>query len=202
MSGPTTDIEIMSLAAVLVGKNAFTTIDDADEFAVSVQQFYDMLVDSELGSNAWKFAKKQVQLSEVAGFDPDFAEYSHAYDLPADFLFLCRLYPNVNFEIFENRIYTSATGTLKIEYNANVPVTRWSPTFKKYIIYSLASCLAPANTEDPKLTQMMMQEREMARANCMWVDAQNSPNRAIQHNPWIDVRTGSINRHRGGGYGS
>lgn len=197
MAGPTTDIEIMSNAAILVGKNAFTTIDDADEFAVSVQKFYDMLVDSELGSNAWKFAKKQVQLSEVAGFDPDFAEYSHAYDLPADFLFLCRIYPNVHFEIFEERIYTPASGTLKIEYNANVPVSQWSPTFKRYMVYSLASCLAPANTEDAKLTQMMIQEREAARATCMWVDAQNSTSRPIQHNPWVNVRTGGMIRNGG-----
>ena len=55
-SPPTTDIEIMSDAVVLLGRKAFTTIEDSNEFAVSVQKFYDLLVSSELAKNTWKFA--------------------------------------------------------------------------------------------------------------------------------------------------
>jgi len=188
MAGPTTDIEIMSNAATLLGKRSFATIDDADEFAVSLQKFYDLLVDSELAKNAWKFAKKQISLSLVAGFNPDFAEYSAAYDLPADFLSLVRLFPHVPFQIFGPRIYTGSSGTLKIEYNYRAPVTHWSAPFKEYMVYSLATIVAASVTEDPSLMQMIAQERRSARASAMFVDAQNSPNRAIQSNPWLEVR--------------
>ena len=191
MAAPTTDIEIMSTAVVLLGKKSFTSIDDADEFAVGVQKFYDLLVDSELAQNAWKFAKKQVQLSLVAGFDPDFAQFNSAYDLPADFLSLVRLYPNLNYQIFERRIYTAGSGTLHIEYNHNVPVSRWSAPFKEYMVYALAAKLAPSVTENPKISQDMRTERDLIRTTAMYIDAQNSPNQPIQRNPWIAVRTGS-----------
>ena len=190
MAAPTTDIEIMSNAVVLLGKKAFTTIDDADEFAVSAQKFYDMIVESELAQNSWKFAKKAVQLSQVAGFDPDFAEYTTAYDLPADFLSLVRMYPNIQYQIFGRRIYCSSQGILKLEYNYNAPVTRWSAPFKEYMVYCLASKMAPAVTENPNLIAQIISERNALRSSAMYIDAQNSPNRPIARNPWIACRTG------------
>lgn len=188
MAGPTTDIEIMSNAAVLLGKRAFTTIADADEFAVSSQKFFDMLVETELASNHWNFCKKQVQLSRVAGFDPDFAEFNSSYDLPADFLSLVRLFPMINYQIFERNIYTAGQGALKIEYNYNVPVTRWSAPFKQYMVYSLAVDVGFATTENPKIIAEIKANRNRIYTTAMYVDSQNSPNKPIQMNPFVDVR--------------
>ena len=197
MSTPTTDIEIMSNASLLLGKKPFTTIDDADEFAISVQAFYDMLKGSELSKIGWKFAKRQQQISQVAGFNPDFAEYSAAYSLPGDFLTLIRLYPRVPFQIFENRIYTSGTtGTLKLEYNFEVPVTMWSAPFKEFMCYSLAAAVGSAVAENENLVVRLEQKAAQTRSVAMFVDGQNSPNRAIQSNPWLEARYG-----RRGGYG-
>ena len=199
MAGPTTDIEIMANAAVLLGKKAFATIEDSDEFAVSLQKFYDMLVPSELSKNHWKFCKKYVELSQSSS-TPDFAEYSTAYDLPADFLSAVRVFPNVHYQIFGKQIYTGGTGTLKLEYNYQVPVTFWSPAFKEFIVYSLASQVAAAVTEDARMVQMMQQERHRVYAQAMWVDSQNAPNVSIQHRPWIEARqfggTGPYNNTR------
>jgi hypothetical protein len=192
MPGPTTPIEIMANAALLLGKKPFTSIDDADEFAVSMQAFYDMLAESELAKIGWKFAKKQIQLSQIAGFNPDFAEYSTAYALPGDFLTLIRLYPNVPFQIFEKRIYTCGTvGTLKLEYNYQVPVTSWSGPFKEFMCYSLAAAVGSAVAENEKLVVRLEQKASQARAVAMFVDGQNSPNRPIQSIPWISVRYGN-----------
>jgi hypothetical protein len=202
MTGPTTDIEIMSDAALLLGKKPFTTIDDADEFAVSVQAFYDLLVPSELSKVAWKFAKKQVQLSQIAGFDPDFAEWDTAYALPGDFLMLVRIYPNVPFQIFEDRIYTTHDGELKIEYNYQVPVTKWLAPFKEFMTYSLAAAVGSAVAENDKLVQRMEAKASQARAIAMFVDGQNSPNRSIQSDPWLEARYGRYGnpRYNGRGY--
>lgn len=188
MSAPTTDIEIMSTAVILLGKNAFTTIDDADEFAVSVQKFYDLLVESELAKNSWKFAKKVVDLSQVAAFDPDYAWYNTAYDLPADFLSLVRVYPDIPYQIFGKRLYCTTTGRLQLEYNHNVPVTFWSAPFKEYMVYALAAKLSPSVTENINLTQMMVLERNTAKSIAMYVDSQNSPSVPIQSDPWRAVR--------------
>ena len=187
MAGPNTDIEIMANAAVLLGKRPFATIEDSDEFAVSLQKFYDMLVPSELSKNQWKFCKKHAQLSQSSS-SPDFAEYSSAYDLPADFLSAVRIYPGVHYQIFGKQIYTGGTGILKLEYNYQVPVTFWSTAFKEFMVYALASQVAAAVTEDPRMVQMMQQERHRVHAEAMWVDSQNSPTVAIQSSPWIEAR--------------
>jgi len=200
MSGPTTSIEIMSNAVVLLGRKSFTTIDDASEFAVSVQMFYNLLVPSELAKNIWKFSMKIVQLSQVAAFDPDFAYYNVAYDLPADFLAMVRVYPDVPFQIFGRRLYCSSHGKLQIQYTYDVPVTYWSAPFKEYMVYCLASKLAPSVSENAQLTQIMMIERDRARSIAMFVDSQNSPSFPIQSNPWRDVRfNGSV--YGGHGWG-
>lgn len=193
MAGPTTEIEIQSNAALLLGKKPFTTINDADEFAVSVKAFYDLLVPSELSKIGWKFAKKRVQLSKFNSFDPDFAEWNTAYALPGDFLMCVRPYPNVPFQIFENRIYTNTGGELKMEYNYQVPVTRWLAPFKEYITYALAAAVGSAVAENEKLIERLEQKASQARASAMFVDGQNSPNRSIQSNPWIEVRHGRGN---------
>ena len=193
-NGPTTEIEIQSNAALLLGKSPFTTIDNADKFAVSVQKLYDMLVPAELGSNAWKFAKKQVQLSQIAGFDPDFAEYEASYALPGDMLNIVRLYPMVWYQIFENRLYTGTTGELKMEYTYNAPVVSWNPAFKAYMTATIAYQMCLSVTENPQLMQMLGGLVKQYRAQAMYLDGQNSPNRGIASSPWIAVRGGRYNR--------
>lgn len=193
-NGPTTPIEIQSNASLLLGKKPFTTIDDADQFALSIQKLYDMLVPSELASLAWKFSKKQVELSRINGFDPDFAEFSSAYALPGDYLNVVRVYPYVHFQIFSDRIYTTTTGTLKMEYTYNAPVTRWLPNFKTYMAAKIALYQAFSVTENRGLVQELKQIISQERAAAMFTDGQNSPNRGIVSNPWVEVRGSRYNR--------
>jgi hypothetical protein len=191
-SAPTTDIEIMSDAVVLLGGKSLQTIDDANEFAVSLQKFYDLLVSSELAKNMWKFATKIEDLSQVAGFNPDFYWYNVAYDIPADFLSLVRIYPDIPYQIFGRRIYCGSTGRLQMVYNWNAPVSYWSDPFKEYMVYALAAKLAPSVAQNAQLTQIMMMERDRAHAIAMYVDSQNSPSVPIQSVPWIETRMNGI----------
>ena len=198
--GPTTPIEIQSNAALLLGKKPFTSIDDADGFALSIQALYDMVVPSELGSGAWKFAKKQVQLSQINGFDPNFAEFNAAFALPNDMLNVVRIYPNVHYQIFQNRIYTSTGSSLKMEYTFNAPVTRWNAPFKTYITCQIAAMSAASVAENANLVQRFDQMAAKALAQAMYLDGQNSPNRNFVDEPWIRVRSSRYQRSNGGGY--
>lgn len=197
-NGPTTPIEIQSNAALLLGKKPFTTIDDADAFALSIQKLYDMVVPAELGSGAWKFAKRQTQLSLINGFDPDFAEFSSGYDLPGDALNVVRIYPNVHYQIFENRIYTNTTSTLHMEYTYSVPVTRWNAPFKAYITAKIASLSAASVAENANLMQALKMEAKEYMVKAMFLDGQNSPNRNLIDEPWIRVRGSRYQRSNGG----
>lgn len=198
-NGPTTAIEIMSNAALLLGKRPFTTIDDADAFALSLQKLYDMIVPDELSSNAWKFAKKQVELSRIAAFDPDFAEFSSAYALPSDLLNVVRVYPATYYQIFEDRIYTNTTSTLKMEYTYNAPVTKWNANFKTFMAASIALYQAMAVAENDRLVQKLDMLVRTSRAKAMYTDGQNSPNIMIQSVPWLTCRGTRYGWFRGNG---
>jgi len=188
MAGATTDIEIMSGAAILMGKAPFATIDEADDFAVAMQTFYDQLVPAILASPDWNFSAKIIQLSVSATEVPDFAEFDTAYALPADFLALKRVYPNVRFQQFGQFLYTSTTGELKLEYIYQTPVTKWSQPFKMFVQYKLAAALAFSNAEFARLAQAFEVEATNWKIQAMWLDAQGSTSRSIAFKPWIAAR--------------
>jgi len=188
MAGATTDIEIQSAAAILLGKKPFATIDAADEFAVSLQTFYDQMVPAILSSPEWNFSTKYVQLSESATEDPDFAEWETAYALPGDFLAFKRLYPEVPHQRFNDYIYTSTSGELKLEYVYSTPVTKWTDPFKQYITYALAAALSASNAESGQLARYFEEKANYWKIQAMWLDAQGSTSRGIQRRPWVDAR--------------
>lgn len=187
MAGPQTDVEIMSNAAVILGQTPFATIAEADKFAEGLQQIYDMMVPSLLTEAHWKFARKYQQLS-LSVDEVDFAEWSNAYNLPSDLISVYRLYPNVNYEVVGNQIYTGTSGELKLEYIYQAPVSRWSEPFKEYFVYALAAKLALSVAEDRNMAQYLEQISAQKKSAAMWVDAQSSPNKGVQSKPWINVR--------------
>ena len=187
MAGPQTSIEIMSNAAVILGQAPFTTISDSDKFAKSIQAIYSMMVPSILTESHWKFARKIQQLN-LSVDEVDFAEWSNAYNLPSDLLSVYRLYPNVNYEVVGNQIYTGTSGKLKLEYIYEVPVSKWSEPFKEYFVYALAAKLAMSVAEDRSMAQYLEQLAAQKKSSAMWVDAQNSPSKGIKSKPWVNVR--------------
>lgn len=188
MSGATTPIELMSSAAILMGKRPFATIIQADDFAVSLQQIYEQMVPALLASPEWNFSTKIVQLSESATVVPDFAEFSTAYALPGDFLAFKRLFPNVRHQRVGQYIYTPASGNLDLEYIAQTPVTSWTEPFKWYVIYELAFAVSLSNAEASQLAAAFSQKSQEWKIKAMWLDSQGSTSRAVQRKPWVDAR--------------
>jgi len=191
--GPTTPIQIMSNAAMILGKSPFTSIDQANKLALSLQKAYDSIIPGELGSLNWGFAKKVIQLSLNAGVNPNFAEWTNIYDLPPDFLIISRVWPPVDYQVYENKLYTNTDQALWMEYGYNAPVTSWVPPFKKYAQYLLAEEVGISSTENPQIYQTIQIGLKTWRAKAMFSDSQNSPSKTIWSQPWITARYGRHN---------
>lgn len=188
ISGPTTEIEIISNALILNGKNGFSSPDAGGRDYNNAKQLYDMLVSNALSHPSWRFNVKIIQLQLLMGVDPDFDGFSYAWQLPADFLSLKQLDPNIRFQIFEDRIFTQGSSPLKLAYNTQKPVSKWPSYFRNFMVYELALGLAKAVSESAQLTKELRQDRNTYRSQGRFIDSQNHPNVPMQNVPWVQIR--------------
>lgn len=190
ISGPTTEIEIISNAVMLCGKAPFSTIDDGGEFALSAQALYNQKMPSLMSQPHWRFNMKIQQLQQIANFDPDFQTWQYAWQLPSDYLSFETLDPIIDYQIFGERVYTRSGSPLKLSYRTQLPVSKWPVYFREYAVYELAVGLAFSVAESDGLEAKLKQELVEIRAMAMFIDAQNHPNVPIQNRPWISARAG------------
>lgn len=190
VTGPTTEIEIISNACTLCGKAPFSTIDDGGDFALAAQYLYNMMVPELLAQPHWRFNIIVAQLQLIANFDPNFDYWQFAWQLPADYLSLVKLWPVVDFNIFQDQIWTLSDSPLQLAYRSQFPVSKWPSYFRTYAVYELAVGLAFSVAESANLEQKLSAKLVEKRSMALFNDAQNHPNEPISFNPWLSVRGG------------
>lgn len=189
MASPTTSIEIMSNASILVGNKEITDLDSAGDFGVAVESAYNLLLDAEVASNRWRFAAKTSELSLIGALSPDFDQWNYEYQLPSDYVSMQRVYPNVNFEIFGDKIYAGGNGSLSCEYYSSSPaVTLWSAPFKAYFVYLLAQFLSISVTENAKVSAEIKEGLFRWGAYALYSSSSSRPNRIMASQPYVTVR--------------
>lgn len=189
MASPMTKIEIISNASILLGNKEITDLSSSGDFGVAAESAYDLLLDAEIGSNRWRFAAKIEELSFIGALSPDFNQWNYEYQLPADYLSMQRVYPNINYEIFGDRLYSPSSGTLQAEYfSSSPPVTKWTAPFKTYFTYLLAEHLAISTTENAAVIRTISQGVSKWAAYALHSSSSSRPNRIMQSQPYITVR--------------
>lgn len=189
MSSPTTQIEIISNVSILLGNREITDLSTAGAFGVAAESAYDLLLDAEIGTNRWRFAAKTEELSLIGALSPDFAEWNYEYQLPADYLSMQRLFPNIPYEIFGDRVYTGSSTSVSAEYYSSSPaVTLWSAPFKAYFTYLLASHLAVSTTENDRVIAKINDGLTRWSAFALFSSSTSRPNRPLASQRYITVR--------------
>lgn len=196
---PTTDIEIISQAAIICGRQGFQSLDSGGAFATDGSALYQTLVCAELGSNRWRFAQAFQAMGVLTTLTPSFDNWNYYWEMPADLLMLFRLDPMANYAVFGNRVVTNTNQSLTAIYAKSVPVSKWPSTFSLYIIYKLASMLAISVTNSDRMLARIRGDSEMWESRALFSDSQSTPARSIRSEPYIDVRYSSStnNRNRG-----
>lgn len=193
---PTTDIEIISQASILCGRQGFNSVDAGGSFAQDGSALYQTLVTAELGSNRWRFAQAFQAMGVLTTLTPSFDNWSYYWEMPADLLMLFRIDPMVNYAVFGNRVLTNTNQSLTVIYAKSVPVSKWPATFSMYIIYKLASVMAISVTNSDRMVARIKGDADMWESRALFSDGQSTPARSIRSQPYVDVRYTYSTNHR------
>jgi len=110
-----TKIDLVSAALVLIGDTPINSLIGNSRAQQVANALYDSIVQNELTKHRWGFARAKAQLALTTDTPVD-QEWQSIYQLPADILFLIKLYPSVNYQIYGNKVYTNNNGPLYCDY--------------------------------------------------------------------------------------
>ena len=178
-------ISIISKALVLCGETPLNALSD-DRYGATVGgNLFELLYESELQSNRWRFAMKKGACSQL-NVTP-LNEYQYAYQLPSDLLLLVGAYPSTAYEVYGDRIYSN-NSSCEIEYMFKPEVSQLPAYFSLLMTYAMARDMINPITESVDKQTKMNQKYVAQRDRAMFADAQARPNRPIASSPFTDVR--------------
>jgi hypothetical protein len=178
-------IGLISKALILCGEKPLQSLSD-DRYGATVgSNLFELLYESELQSNRWRFSMKKGALSRLA-LEP-LNEWQYVYQLPTDMLLLVGMTCPQPYEIYGSHLYTNAS-TVEIEYQFKPEVSALPAYFALLMTYVLAKDMVSPITENADKHKMMQAKYIPQRDRALFADAQSRPARPIYHSPFTDVR--------------
>lgn len=184
-----TKVDIISQASFVLGNGAINDINSNLPFIKNAVAAYDLIVESVLAKHNWRFATRTQQLNVLID-EPILKEWRFILELPADYLAMDRIEPNVNFEIFENKHLFTNEDNIIIVYRFLPDVSRFPSYFVEYLVYAIAKQLAISVAQKESFDRIYDEERQRTLATGLFADAQSHPNRRMADAPFISVRRG------------
>lgn len=180
-----TKIGIISNALVLCGENPLVSLSD-DRYGATVGgNLFDMLYETELQSNRWRFSCTKGALSRIN--TTPLNEWQYVFQLPTDCLIPLGVWPYSLYEIYGNHLYSNSS-TVNLEYQFKPDISAVPAYFQLLMTYLLARDMIKPITESDAAVNVMNSKYEMQRNRALFADAQSRPNRPIQDSPFTQVR--------------
>ena len=189
----TTKEDIASRAFILIGANPVTDFTSGESQESDIANLlYEELVQSELGSYEWNFAKTQVQLSKDAT-DPIGSQWSARFRIDTAAIAVRSILVEgkpINYEIQGGYALCDATDddTVIMKYMARPDEVEWPPYFETVMCYRLAADFAGALARDGALIEAYENKYifQVRRAKAM--DAQSEPAKRFRTTRLISAR--------------
>jgi len=181
-------LDICNLAFNKLNKNAVDDLVNSGEFADSASRAFDLLLPSAISSKSWRFAVKIQQLSVLIP-PPPVARWKYQLQLPADYLSAIRTFPTVDFQIYQDKMYSN-NNTIDLEYRFMPDPTHLPSYFVHYFSLLIAAWFADAVAENAALSEKLMNEALMQLGEALFTDSQSHPIHAMGLNPLIQARWG------------
>jgi len=180
-------VDLVSSALVLIGDTPINSLTGNERRAVVANQLYERVKQAELGKFAWGFARKKAQLALTTDTPVD-SEYRSIYQLPTDLITLLKTYPNVDYQIIGDKLYTNVSSSLYVDYIYDCAEDDFPAHFSRVIEYALAKDFSHAIRDSDTTREIMAEEyinqSRMARA----MDSQQHPQKSWRDQPFIKVR--------------
>jgi len=192
-------IDNANKACLAAGVNTIISFTQGTPESIFCNDWYELIVDSELSLYKWRFATKTVDLttSLLVG-EPD-TRYNTRYQLPTDVLSVDTVLVGedpIDYDRYQDEIHTNDTSndTVVIKYRFRADEALWSPYFKLLVIYRLATMLSfsLARRDDVAASMKSLADEHWRRAKTE--DAQAQTNQKVNLRRLANARGGSLDK--------
>lgn len=180
-------IDLISQALILIGDNPINSLAGNSRAQTVSVNLYGSIAHAELSKFRWSFARKKAQLSKLVDVPID-GEYDHIYQLPTDLITLIKIEPNINYEVYGDKIYCNYNQSMWCDYIYTAAESEWPHYFASVMKYALALEFAPSIRDSTSSQANIAAQYEDAARRARLADSQQRPPRAIVHRPFIDSR--------------
>jgi hypothetical protein len=181
-------INLISNALILIGDLPINSLTGNTRAQQVASNLYDNIVQNELTKTRWGFARKKERLALTTIIPVD-DQFSSVYQLPSDLLALTTVRPNGYYQLYGDKLHTNHNGALTADYQYDAPESEWPAYFAKMVEYALAKDFATSIRDSSASRQEMSNEYVIASRMARFTDAQQYPQTAIAHRPFIEVRS-------------
>lgn len=189
-----TKTEIVSGAFTNLGRGSVSDIDSpsAEPVVIVASKKYDLLLENYLGNHPWRFAMLTRDLNHLVD-KPPIDIFNDAFQLPADYLNLREARPNINYRIYEDKVFTNSN-EFQIDYTAKVTEDKFPAWFTLFMEYRLTADIAMPVTQNIDIQQGWQKEAIAQLLSAKFQDSQQQPNDFIVRDPIVAAHFGSIRR--------
>ena len=194
-------VDIVNHALTKLGEARIQDMNEDSKAAEEASAVWDLILESELSANNWKFATKRASIPASA--TPPAFGYERAFPVPADFLALTYVegqgaqdtsdYRGATLSAYvieAGEILTDLPAPLQIIYTARVTdPDRWDPGFRNAFAIKLAQALCYTLTPLREgREQLLFREYQMAVETAKQRSAIQSPPQFPQDSSWFAER--------------
>ena len=180
-----TSIEICSNALNLIGHGSIASFTDGGAGANIADALYETTYEDLLSQHRWRFASAKVTLAQLTATPVNTWDY--AYQLPADYIIATTVYPNMDYEIYEDKLHTNSQ-TVDLDYVYKAPEAEMPAYFQRILEYLLASVFAIAITDNSNKAEEYRRMFDYNLRRARFTDSQSRPTKAIVDSPFIEAR--------------
>lgn len=198
-------IDNSNKACLGAGVNPITSFSQGTAEAIFCNEWYELIVLSELSLYKWRFATKTFDLTpNILVGVPD-TRFNVAYQIPNDVLSVDTvLVPDgsrdrakpITYDRFQDQIHTFDTQdeTVILKYRFRADESLWNPYFRQLVIYRLATMLSfsIARKEDIAGSMKLLADEHWRKAKTE--DAQAQTNQKVNLRRIVRGRGGSLDK--------
>jgi hypothetical protein len=180
-----TSISMCSNALLMIGHGTISSFTEGGSGAEAASNLYGSTFESLLSAHRWRFASAKSQLSQLT--DTPLNDWTYAYSLPSGYLMGIKVYPNIEFEIYENKLY-SDSNEVALDYLFKPDESRLPAYFAKTLEYDLAAQFAIPVTGNRSLAEIYTLKFENQLKRARYADSQSRPQVGIVDSPFVEAR--------------
>lgn len=182
----TAKVDIFNGASIAIGAGPVFDVDEDTTQAIALRARYDAVYETALTSHRWGFARVKAALSKLTASPRN--EWGSAFQIPAEALAVFKVYPQSDYQIYGDEIYSNAT-SLDVDMVARVSEGSLPGYFVNALVLELSSQIAIPVTRNPTIASNQKTEALLAWRQARGTDSMQRPTEPVTDLPFIWVRS-------------